>query len=372
MRRRDRGRVSRGPEARAEPRRAAGGAGRRTAQTVLGPVSVDQLGITMMHEHLLIDTTAMLVEPREASRRAAFHAPLTVDLLGRIRYGGLTNVDNSRLGDIRVAIEEAMLYKQAGGTTIVDATCIGIGRDPKGLAAIARATGLHVVMGCSYYVTPDRSPELEAKSEDAILEEIRRDLLEGADGTAIRAGIIGEVGCSWPLSPTERKVLRASGRAQRLTGAALLVHPGRNERAPEELIAVLREVNTDLARTVMCHLDRTVAQRATVKRLAETGCMLEYDLFGNEFSYYRPNPDFDMPSDAQRLDWIAWLIAEGHGDQVTIAHDIALKHSLVRYGGYGYAHIVENIVPRMRRRGFKEERIQAILVENPKRLLAFG
>jgi phosphotriesterase-related protein len=333
---------------------------------------VDQLGITMMHEHLLIDTTAMLVEPREASRRAAFHAPLTVDLLGRIRYGGLTNVDNSRLGDIRVAIEEAMLYKQAGGTTIVDATCIGIGRDPKGLAAIARATGLHVVMGCSYYVTPDRSPELEAKSEDAIVEEIRRDLLEGADGTAIRAGIIGEVGCSWPLSPTERKVLRASGRAQRLTGAALLVHPGRNERAPEELIAVLREVNTDLARTVMCHLDRTVAQRATVKRLAETGCMLEYDLFGNEFSYYRPNPDFDMPSDAQRLDWIAWLIAEGHGDQVTIAHDIALKHSLVRYGGYGYAHIVENIVPRMRRRGFKEERIQAILVESPKRLLAFG
>ena len=76
MRRRDRGGVSRAREARAEPRRAAGGGGgRRTAQTVLGPVSVDQLGITMMHEHLLIDTTAMLVEPREASRRAAFHAP---------------------------------------------------------------------------------------------------------------------------------------------------------------------------------------------------------------------------------------------------------------------------------------------------------
>ena len=51
----------------------------------------------------------------------------------------------------------------------------------------------------------------------------------------------------------------------------------------------------------MCHLDRTVAERATLKRLAGTGCMLEYDLFGNEFSYYRPNPDFDMPSDAQRL-----------------------------------------------------------------------
>ena len=85
------------------------------AQTVAGPVPADALGVTMMHEHLLIDTTPMLVEPREASRRTAFHAPLTVDLLGRIRYGGLTNVDNSRSGRRPRAIEEAMLYKQAGG-----------------------------------------------------------------------------------------------------------------------------------------------------------------------------------------------------------------------------------------------------------------
>jgi phosphotriesterase-related protein len=359
----------RGAGARRGASRPARGA--RMAQTVAGSVPADALGVTMMHEHLLIDTTPMLVEPREASRRTAFHAPLTVNLLGRIRYGGLTNVDNSRLGDVQVAIEEAMLYKQAGGRTIVDATCIGIGRDPRGLLAVAQATGLHVVMGCSYYVTPGGSAELDAKSEDAIVEEIRRDLLDGVAGTGIRAGIIGEVGCSWPLSPSERKVLRASGRAQRLTGAALLVHPGRNEHAPEELIEVLREVNTDLSRTVMCHLDRTVAEQATLKRLAATGCMLEYDLFGNEFSYYRPNPDFDMPSDAQRLAWIAWLVAEGYGNQLLMAHDIALKHSLVRYGGYGYAHILENIVPRMRRKGFREEQIHRMLVESPRRLLAF-
>ena len=107
-------------------RRGAGrpARGARMAQTVAGPVPADALGVTMMHEHLLIDTTPMLVEPREASRRTAFHAPLTVNLLGRIRYGGLTNVDNSRLGDVQVAIEEAMLYKQAGGRTIVDATCM--------------------------------------------------------------------------------------------------------------------------------------------------------------------------------------------------------------------------------------------------------
>ena len=100
--------------------------------------------------------------------------------------------------------------------------------------------------------------------------------------------------------------------------------------------------------------------------------MLEYDLFGNEFSYYRPNPDFDMPSDAQRLAWIAWLVAEGHLGQVLVAHDIALKHSLVRYGGYGYAHILENIVPRMRRKGFPEEQIRTILVDSPRRLLTIG
>ena len=199
------------------------------AQTVLGPIPADRLGVTSTHEHLLVDLSGLQPPPVEASRRATFYAPVTMELLGSINFGGHRNLDNSRLLDVETAIAETLLYKRAGGDTIVEATSIGIGRDPEGLRQIARATGLNVIMGASHYVGPAHPPDMDARSEDAIADAIVHDILEGVGHTGVRAGVIGEVGCSWPLTPNERKVLRASGRAQRRTGAPLLIHPGRNE-----------------------------------------------------------------------------------------------------------------------------------------------
>jgi phosphotriesterase-related protein len=341
------------------------------AQTVLGPIPADRLGATSTHEHLLVDLSGLQPPPAEASRRATFYAPVTMELLGSINFGGQRCLDNSRLLDVETAIAETLLYKRAGGDTIVEATSIGIGRDPEGLRQIARATGLNIIMGASHYVGPAHPPDMAARSEDAIADAIVRDILEGVGHTGVRAGVIGEVGCSWPLTPNERKVLRASGRAQRRTGAPLLIHPGRNEGAPAEIVGVLREVDTDLSRTIIGHIERTLFERADMRKLAETGCVLEFDLFGREHSYYKHSPDIDMINDGVRLKLLAWLIAEGHGRQLVLAHDTAQKSHLARYGGPGYAHILQNIVPRMRARGFKEEDIQTMLVETPRRLLAF-
>ena len=77
-----------------------------------------------------------------------------------------------------------------------------------------------------------------------------------------------------------------------------------------------------------------------------------------------------MPTDATRMDQIATLIADGYGDQILIAHDLAYKHRLMKYGGHGYGYILANLVPRMRQRGIEESAIQDILVNNPKRALA--
>ena len=84
--------------------------------------------------------------------------------------------------------------------------------------------------------------------------------------------------------------------------------------------------------------------------------------------------EYDIPgySDAQRMDVIKRLVGEGYGDRIVIAHDICSKHRLVRYGGHGYGHILENIVPRMRRRGLSEREVDAIVVENPARILALA
>ena len=84
--------------------------------------------------------------------------------------------------------------------------------------------------------------------------------------------------------------------------------------------------------------------------IAASGCYLEWDLFGNEGSYY-PLADLDMPSDAQRLDLIKGVVDAGYADKIVIAQDICTNHRLVRYGGHGYGHILENVVPAMRRKG---------------------
>ncbi|MEC9438188.1 MAG: aryldialkylphosphatase, partial [Chloroflexota bacterium] len=79
--------------------------------------------------------------------------------------------------------------------------------------------------------------------------------------------------------------------------------------------------------------------------------------------------DFDMPSDAQRMNIIRSMIDEGIGKNIVIAHDICTKHRLVRYGGHGYGYILEHIVPRMRSRGFSESEILDITQYNASRLL---
>jgi len=106
--------------------------------------------------------------------------------------------------------------------------------------------------------------------------------------------------------------------------------------------------------------------------LAGSGCYLEYDQFGIEVSYYTLDPAVEIPSDAQRIGYIAGLISEGLVEQVLIAHDVYAKHRLTRYGGHGYAHILEYIVPRMKLRGITEAQIHTMMVENPKRVLTFA
>lgn len=340
------------------------------AQTVLGPVSPESLGPTMTHEHLLIDFSFMLQPIAEASQVGRAHEPITLENVGWVRYNHYSNLDNLLLVDEDTAIAEAALYRRAGGGTIVDATTLGIGRDPLALTRIARATGLNVIMGAGYYVDAVHPDDMDDKTESDLTSQIIGEIVDGVGGTGVKAGIIGEVGCTWPLTQNERKVLSAAASAQRETGAAILIHPGRDEQAPAEILEVLAEAGADISRVIMGHLDRTVFTFETLLEIARTGCYMEYDLFGNESSHY-PLSDIAMPSDAQRLDYIKRLATEGFAERLVIAHDICTKHRLVKYGGHGYGHILENIVPKMRRKGFSEEQIHAITVANPARVITF-
>jgi len=122
------------------------------AQTVLGVIDADALGVTLPHEHLLVDASCYFVEPTEASEKRLAHQPITLENLYWVKRHLLGHLDDLLSLDEQMAIKEALFYKWAGGDTIVELTNIGIGRDPLALARISRATGLNVVMGAGYYV----------------------------------------------------------------------------------------------------------------------------------------------------------------------------------------------------------------------------
>ena len=340
-------------------------------QTVLGPIDPDDLGVTMTHEHLLIDLGCYFELPDEASLRGHVDAPLTMDLLSKALSFWAYNRDSQQLLDVETAIREVSSYKYLGGRSVVDATSIGIARDPLALARISRATGLNVIMGASFYVPVSHPTDMDERTEDDIAAEIIRDVAVGVGETGVRSGIIGEVGNFWPTGENERKVLRASARAQQETGAPILIHPGFHPDSLPAIMETLIEAGADPARVIMGHLD--IFPAAALESLAETGCYLEFDGFGVEDTSggrvaHQP---IVVPSDAQRMDLLEHLVNQGHGDRIVLAQDVCFKFQYLGYGGKGYSHILDNIVPRMRRRGFAEQQIQAFLVENPKRILTF-
>ncbi|MGH7349236.1 MAG: phosphotriesterase family protein [Candidatus Rokuibacteriota bacterium] len=342
------------------------------AQTVLGPIAGQAMGITLPHEHLLIDFEVMFKEPANAGERGLARQPVSLANLGWIRQHFSSNLDNLQLLDETVARDEALLFKHAGGQTLVDPTNRGLARDPLALARVARATGLNIIMGSGYYVAAAHPPDMDRKTADDVAREIVTDLTVGVGDTGVRAGFIGEIGTTWPWADNEKKVVRAAVAAQRDTGAALMIHPGRHERLPLQIVDFVRQNGGDLGRTIMCHIERTIAEPAVLLELAATGVRLEYDLFGLETSYYPYNPAFDMPNDGERMRQILFLIERGHLAQILMSHDIAYKHCLTRWGGFGYHHLLVNVIPRLRAKGADDKTIQTLLIDNPRRAFAYA
>jgi phosphotriesterase-related protein len=342
------------------------------AQTVLGPIAGEAMGITLPHEHLLIDFAVMFREPATGAERGLSRQPVSLANLGWVRQHFSSNLDNLQLLDEAVARDEALLFKHAGGQTFVDPTNRGLARDPLALARLARASGLNIIMGSGYYVDAAHPPGMDRWTVDDIARELVTDLTVGVDGTGVRAGFIGEIGTTWPWTDNERKVVRAAVAAQRETGAALMIHPGRHERLPLEIVEFIRKEGADLERTIMCHVERTIADRAVLLELAATGVRLEYDLFGLETSYYPYNPAFDMPNDGERMRQILFLIERGHLPQILMSHDIAYKHCLTKWGGFGYHHLLVNVIPRLRDRGADDRTIETLLVDNPRRAFTYA
>ena len=347
-----------------------------TIMTVSGPIEPKEIGVTHMHEHMIIDFLSVSEEAQQSHAKGfaedqktiKWEDPISLSNYYAVRRNPFLLKEAMQLVDPDLITSAVQEYRDAGGSCIVEVTPIGVGRNPSLLKQIAAKTGVKVVMGTAFYVRDFHPPEIAKMTEDQVADLLAGELEKGVGDPPIRAGIIGEIGLVWPVHPEERKVLRAAAKAQKRTGMCLSIHPGRNPAAPMDAISTVKSVGGDPKRTIICHLDRTLFDIKDYLELAKTGCYLEFDLFGWETRHY-PLSEIDMPNDATRVDNIVQLVKAGHIDQILVSHDVDSKLRLRVYGGEGYQHILENVVPVMRRKGLSQAQVDRILIENPRRAL---
>lgn len=337
---------------------------RAEVRTVRGPITTDRLGVTLSHEHVLIDGRPLwhAPAPDDDEAVAIAHAPLGVEHLGRLRNDPMLSLDNVQLFDERAAIDELGLFRAAGGATLVDQTGRGMGRDPAALCRVSEATGLNIVMGSGFYVEPGHPSDLAAMSVSQLAEEIERDLVSGAEGSGIRAGVIGEVGVSSDFTPLERRSLEAAAAAQARVHVPLFVHLPGWRRDGHAVLDVVEASGGDVHATVLCHMTPSLADPAYQHALADRGAWLGYDMVGMDYLY--PG-DRQCPGDEDIARAVVALLEAGYGDRLLLSGDVFLKMMLVRHGGFGYAHVITTFADRLRRHGLDQATLDGLFVANP-------
>ncbi|MDX6242729.1 MAG: phosphotriesterase-related protein [Frankiales bacterium] len=346
-----------------------------TITTVLGEVPADRLGTTLMHEHLFVDLTVWF-EGQPGLERD-FDRPVDMSMLGKLRRDASSVTrDNLRLDDESVTRSEVARYVAAGGTSIVDLSLPGIGRNPEGLRRLAEDADVIIVMGCGFYVEAAHPSQLEAMAVDDIAETLIVELTHGVGDTGIRPGIIGEIGTSGIDAQTGRKVghvteqetrvLRACARAALQTGVAVSVHLDARGEGGDEVLDILESESLPPTQIVMGHLDQ-VLNLDYHRRLADRGVYIEYDSFGRE--YYWDAAGVYWGNDNWRTSAFATLMREGYTSQLLASQDVCFKMDLRTYGGYGYDHLLVDVLPALLRAGVSPTDLQTVLTANPANVL---
>ena len=342
--------------------------------TVRGPVPKEALGVTLTHEHLFIDLRWACLPPAGAVQSAMLEEPVSMRRLGALRRDPMVMKDNLLFSDPELMAAEAMEFKKAGGSTIVDQSSVGTGRSPEAIRNLANLTGLNVVMGCGFYLYSSLPEAIVNASEAKLAETVLKEIRLGVGETGVRPGIIGEIGVRPDIEDWERKSLRVAAQAHRERGLPISVHvqavptiPGfTGETNGLQALDLLEEHGVPPDKVIISHTDAKI-NLGYMKAIMDRGAYAEFDHIGKEF--YLDSADFIMDSDWDRVQALAELVAGGYEKRLLISHDFCFKMDLVAYGGWGYAHLLNNIVPMMVRRGISRQAIQTIMADNPARLL---
>lgn len=342
-----------------------------SVMTVNGKVDAADLGIVSPHEHVYIDMEVFFTEPLEIGDKNLAHKPVTIDTLGVLKRNPFALKDNVVMFDEKTQTEELLYFKKAGGRTVVDATSIGIGRDLVLLRNMAVMTGLNIIAGAGFYVEGAQPAQTREMSVEEMERQIIREIEQGIGHTDIRAGIIGEIGVSHILYPFEQKSLTAACRAQKATGAPMMVHINPWSTSGLAAMKIIDTERVEHTKVVICHID-VENRRDYIYRLLDSGVYIEFDNFGKEM--FTDRWDCKPGSGRFVTDWervllIKELVEKGYEKQLLLSCDICLKSLLHAYGGWGYDHVLTHIVPMLDEVGVTLLQIERMLTENPARWL---
>ena len=336
-------------------------------KSVCGELSRAQLGTVTTHEHVLLDLTGFYQELPVPGIEDPATQKVEMWNLGILSRDCYALKDNLLLDDEALQAQELACFRTAGGDTVVDASLPGIGRDPEALRRIAEKTGLNIIMGTGFYVGATHPEELASMTDRQVADLMVKELTEGADGTGICAGYIGEIGISEIFDDKERKVLRAAALAQKDTGVAINVHINPWTTNGLEATDILLDAGICPDRICISHID--VEDREDyVYALLRKGVYIEFDNFGKEYYIRREvrNSGYGLfVHDTDRVTFLKKLIDDGYLRQILLSCDLCLKNLMHAYGGWGYDHVLTNIVPMMEDEGITNEQIHTMLVDNP-------
>ncbi len=342
--------------------------------SVRGALHREDLGIVTTHEHVFLDLSGFYTEASVPGCDSPATEKVTMDKLGILSRDPYAIKDNLYLTDYETQKKEILYFKAAGGSTIVDASLPGIGRDPQLLKQISEETGLNIIMGTGYYVGDTHPEYLKSMSDREVADLMVRDLTEGVDGTGIRAGYIGEIGISEKFDDRERAVLRAAALAQLDTGVPINIHINPWTTNGLEAADILLAAGVSPDRICISHID--VENREDyIYALLKKGVYVEFDNFGKEYYVRREvrNSGYGLfVRDTERVSLMKCLIDDGYLSQILLSCDVCLKNLLHTYGGWGYDHLLTNVVPMMEDEGITAEDIQTLLITNPANYLLGG
>lgn len=351
--------------------------------TVRGEITLQQAGITLVHEHVGFDARCLCHGGGQAGGADISTERVSMERLGDLRRNPLCIKDNLIVNDIELLVDSVRKYKVLGGRTIVDVTPPDIGRDPIALKTISERTGVNIVAGSTHYIQVAHPASVENESVDEVAERVLNEVLKGIGDTGVRPGILGEVGTSNPIHPAEKKVLRAAARVSAKTGMAITLHMDPTAYDAFEVLDVLESEGADLRRVVVGHLDASINRDELmdgspigyILKVMARGPYIALDCFGEENWYgggiVEGSKAFMCPSDQQRVHAVLKILEKGKLDQLLISQDACMKMSHVKYGGFGYGYILKIIVPQLRAYGVSAAEIDRIMVENPKNMLAY-